>query len=286
MLATRQTVWYARKSTENLRALTGREERLFRGGEVKRLEYIRVKNQLRTSELSLIDAEATDRKARLELGTLMNFTLEQSAQIKIKGKINVEAPAPPPLDELRSLAVAERPDVASFRLGIQRASADVRLARANAYNDVYVLWQPYTFQDNSPYGVKSATSWALGLTVPLPIYNRNQGGIERARLNVHQSHLELADAERQAQLDVAEALQEYETTLRQVKELKEEVIPEALLARNEAFTLMNQGAQSVLDYIPAQLEYNQVVKQYLDTAIRHRRSMLSINTVVGKRIMP
>ena len=46
--------------------------------------------------------------------------------------------------------MAERPDIVSLRLGVNRAEADVRLAKANAFSDVYVLWQPYTFQDNSP----------------------------------------------------------------------------------------------------------------------------------------
>ena len=40
------------------------------------------------------------------------------------------------------------------------------------------------------------------------------------------------------------------------------------------------------NYINAQLDFNQVVKQFLDTAIRHRRSMLGINTAVGRRILP
>ncbi len=92
---------------------------------------------------------------------------------------------------------------------MHRAEADVRLAKANAYSDVYVLWQPYTFQDNSPYGLKSQYSWALGVTVPLPIYNRNQGGISRAKINVTQSELQLGDLERQAQIDVEQAVQEY-----------------------------------------------------------------------------
>ncbi len=182
--------------------------------------------------------------------------------------------------------MADRPDVVSLRLGISRAEADVRLARANAFSDVYVLWQPYTFQDNSPYGLKSQTSWALGVTVPMPIYNRNQGGIERARMNVHQSQLELADLERQAQIDVEEAVQEYEVTTREFTELETEVRPEAAQVRDEVFKLYLAGARSILDYFDAQLDYNQVVKQYLDTAVRHRRSMLSLNTVVGRRIMP
>ena len=97
----------------------------------------------------------------------------------------------------------------AFRLGVSAGPCRRRLAKANAYSDIYVLWQPYTFQDNSPYGVKSATSWALGVTVPLPIYNRNQGGISRAKMNVDQSSMQLADAERQALIDIEEALQEY-----------------------------------------------------------------------------
>ena len=67
-----------------------------------------------------------------------------------------------------------------------------------ASTDVYVLFQPYTFQDNTPYGLKSAVSYALGVTVPLPVYNRNQGGIQRAVLNVTQTQTELAETERQA----------------------------------------------------------------------------------------
>ena len=62
-----------------------------------------------------------------------------------------------------------------------------RLARANRFADAYLLYQPFTYQNNAPFGTQSATSWALGITVPLPVYNRNQGNIERARINIHQS---------------------------------------------------------------------------------------------------
>src|SRR5262249_61457521 len=142
--------------------------------------------------------------------------------------------------------------------------------------------QPYTCQDNSTFGLKSQTSWALGITVPMPIYNRNQGGIERARINVQQSQSELADLERQAAIDVEQAFQEYEVTRRQITVLRDEVIPEAIQLRNEVSRLRNAGAKSMLDFLNALLDYNQTVKQYHDTAVRHRRSMLSLNTVVGR----
>ena len=81
------------------------------------------------------------------------------------------------------------------------------------------------FRTTTPYGLKSQYSWALGVTVPLPIYNRNQGGISRAKINVTQSEIQLGDLERQAQIDVEEAVQEYEVTRREVDELREDVMP-------------------------------------------------------------
>ncbi len=151
---------------------------------------------------------------------------------------------------------------------------------------MYLLWQPYTFQDNSPYGVKSATSWALGVTVPLPIYNRNQGGISRAKINVDQTRMQLADAERQLLVNVEKAAQEYEISRGLVEELRGHVEPDARQVRDAAFRLWQGGETSLLNYLHAQLDYNDVVKQYLDTAIRFRTSMLSLNTTIGRRIMP
>ena len=189
-----------------LRALT---EQRYEKKYISLGELNAVKIKQKNAQLGLVDSEAAYRKAKLDLGSFMNLTHEEIAALELRGTIDDLAPPPPPVELLQKLAVEERPDVVSLRLGIQRAEADVRLARANAYSDVYVLWQPYTFQDNSPYGLKSQYSWALGVTVPLPIYNRNQGGIQRAKLNVTQSQIQLSDLERQAKIDVAQAMLEY-----------------------------------------------------------------------------
>jgi cobalt-zinc-cadmium efflux system outer membrane protein len=285
-LSARQTARYARASVEGLERLNNQVEQLFKGLSVPRMDVLKVRNQLRTTRLRLLHAQADYRKALIDLGALMNLSAEELDRLKLRGSIVVPAPLPPPLEDLKQIALAERPDVVAYRLGIARAQSDVRLARANAYSDVYVLWQPYTFQDNSPYGLKSATSWALGVTVPLPIFNRNQGGIERAKINVTQSHVQLADVERQARVDVAKALQDLEVNRREVEELRDRVVPDAGQALKDVRDLLTKGERSYSDYLNAQLDYNQIVEQYLDTAIRYRRSMLAINTVTGKRIMP
>jgi cobalt-zinc-cadmium efflux system outer membrane protein len=71
------------------------------------------------------------------------------------------------------------PILVAYRLGVGRARADANLAGANRLSDVYLLDQPYTFQNNAPSDAKSADSWAVGVTVPLPVLNRNQGNIRR-----------------------------------------------------------------------------------------------------------
>ena len=111
-------------------------------------------------------------------------------------------------------------------------------------------------------------------------------GSQRAKLNVTQSQIQLADLERQAQIDVEKAVQEYEVTQRLVEELDDQVIPEPGRCATTPSDSGRGGETSLLNYLDAQLDYNEVVKQYLDTAVRHRRSMLSLNTAVGRRIMP
>ena len=108
--------------------------------------------------------------------------------------------------------MTSRPDVASFRMGVEAALANVRLQRANRFSDAYLLYQPYTFQNNAPFGKESGTSWALGITVPLPLYNRNQGNIERARINVEQTKEQLALLERRLMTEVQQAMDEYQVS--------------------------------------------------------------------------
>jgi cobalt-zinc-cadmium efflux system outer membrane protein len=169
-LGARQTVTYTRKSVQGLENLSGRTEQLYGKGEVSLGDLNQVKVQFKTSRLGLLDAEAAYRRAKLDLISVMNLPRDSVDALDLRGSILDPVPGLPPPDQLAQMALRARPDVVAYRLGIKRAEADVKLAKANRYQDVYVLFQPYTFQDNTPYGLKSAYSWALGATVPLPIW--------------------------------------------------------------------------------------------------------------------
>ena len=62
-----------------------------------------------------------------------------------------------PRQELIKKALEKRPDLLACKMrSSRRSEADLRLAKANGYPDVFVLYQPYTFQNNTYLGVPSA----------------------------------------------------------------------------------------------------------------------------------
>jgi cobalt-zinc-cadmium efflux system outer membrane protein len=286
VLAARQTVVYTRESLRKLEQVQSVTETLYRRDVSTRPDLAQIIMQREGTQIGLLDAEETLRQRKRALGVLLNLPPGTSESIELRGSILDRGPAPPPGEVLQQIALAVRPDIVAYRLGVHRAQADVRLALANRFSDIYLLYQPYTFQDNAYQGLKSPTSWALGVTVPLPVYNRNQGGILRARLNVDQSHIDLANLERQASTEVEIAEHEYAITRAAVERIEKQLIPIATQFRDDTYRLYLGGEVNVIAFLNAETRYNLMVKQYLDMLVRHRRSMLALNTALGQRVLP
>ncbi len=286
VLSARETIRYARASRSGLERLLKVNETLFQKAGVTRADVGRVRALLGASDLAIVDAEETLRRVRRTLGTLLSLPPDQTERLQIRGTITDFASPPPPVNDLVRFALTDRPDLTAQRLGVVRARADVRVARADRFGDAYVMLQPYTFQDNTPIGLKSPTSWALGVTVPLPVYNRNQGGIARAGLNVNQTLTEVAAMERRVAAEVREVERQYNLTRDQIRKIDRDVLPAARRLRNDTLDLFVAGELTAIEADNARKEYNQVVRQYRDTLIRHRRSMLALNTAVARRVLP
>jgi cobalt-zinc-cadmium efflux system outer membrane protein len=172
-------------------------------GEAKPLET------LSTKWLAAMD-EANDSlgDARESLALLINVPPEDSENLAPRGRIRVDPPVVPPLDELIRTAIRFRPDLAAARLGINRADAEIGLAKANRIDDVILFLDPLSYQDNRPLHLASGRSWDIGITMPLPILNRNQGNIAKTKVNAQQTRLEYAALERRVVSEVRLAARE------------------------------------------------------------------------------
>ena len=207
-------------------------------------------------------------------------------RFELRGALEEAGPPLLPEEELYRLALQCRPDAASFRQGISAAQSAYQLARANRFADAYLLYQPFTYQNNAPFGTQSATSWALGITVPLPVYNRNQGNIERARINILQSQVQLSERERQIVNEVQQAIHEYRISGRIVADIRNRVLPASKRAIASRRELFREGEATIFEYLAQRRNYNDKARAYLDSTARHRKAMLALNTAVGQRILP
>jgi cobalt-zinc-cadmium efflux system outer membrane protein len=278
-LGERETVRYARASVAGLRDVLATMRSQLENKVITEADFLQLKGQHDAAEIGLADAEELYSDARRSLGILLAIPTPEAEAMELRGTIRDRLPPPPPIAELVPLALRCRPDAAAFRLGIARAEADVRLARANRLQDVYLLYQPFTREGG-------VTSWALGATVPLPVYNRNQGNIHRAQINVSQVRTELAALEQRIVAEVRKAEREYVLTRAAVDRIERELVPDARRVRDTALSQFRLGEVDAIAFLNAQRSYNDFVRQYRDMLVRHRRSMLRLNTAVGQRILP
>ncbi len=285
-LTARESLRFSHASLEGFEQVLTSTKDLAARGQKTQFEVAAIQLQRDTALIGLRDAEAAQRRARQNLAALLNEPPDRRSRLEVKGSIRLRGVTPPPDDQLYSIAIDSRPDLAAYRLGLSRAQADVQLARANRFGDVYVQYSPYVFQNNAPFGTKSAHSWSAAVTIPFPVYNRNQGNIERARLNVNQTQTGMASLERKIFAEVVQADEEYDLSLESLEQIERDVLPTASKNLVNARRLYVGGESNVLDYLNAQRDYNEIVRQYFTIVVRHRRSMLDLNTALGRRVVP
>jgi len=286
VVAAKLTRRFSQTYAVGLQRLLGITDQLYRAGQRPESDVLAIKSRLEQAQLAVREGEQTLAKALRSLGLLLDIPPREVDRVQVRASLSEVRPLPTTEDALVETAINARPDLRSYRSGQLRADADVVNANAQRYSDVYLLYQPYTFQNNAYQGLKSAYSYAIGATIALPVFNRNQGNIMRSKLNAEQSRYELANQQKQVAFDVQEAVREYDLSRLAVIEYRNEIIPASRASRDAALRRFEGGETSVLEYLEAQQDYNEVVRQYRDALVRARRAQLDLNTAVGTRVSP
>ncbi|MDR3621150.1 MAG: TolC family protein [Paludisphaera borealis] len=250
------------------------------------LEAEKLEIELAKSRAGLNDARDSLADAQEALGLLLALPPDETERLEPRGRLRAPHPPLPSRDDMIRAAQANRPDLAAARLGIRRADSEVRLARANRLDDVYLFYDPFTYQDNHPFQAASARSWALGVTFPVPLFNRNQGNISKAQSNLGQSHAEVTALERRLASEVRQAYREFVAARESLILVERSVLPRARFALDQAVSRFLAGDLEVGDYLDELEDDADSARLYRDAVFRYRRSMLDINTAVGVRLMP
>ena len=105
-------------------------------------------------------------------------------------------------------------------------------------------------------------------------------------MNVDQSRLEFEAYQRRVFSEVEDAREEYEVSRAMIERIEKHLLPAARHVRDSSLKTSEKEGQDVYAYLIAQRDYQDLVRQYRDALIRHRRAMLKLDTVVGLRVLP
>jgi cobalt-zinc-cadmium efflux system outer membrane protein len=194
------------------------------------------------------------------------------------------------LASLKQAALANRPDLQAQRWNLYRALADVAAVRASRFDDVTFLVQPYTYSPALPNRV----GWAMGVTVPLPIYNRQQGNLAKAQQIVAQTQAQLTAQQNAVAAEVEAAYNAVGDTWGDVARFCVKMQrPTESPARLKAGGLPKD--QVVADYLTSldpfirtliKRENETDERNFYNAVIQHRKSLLRMNTACACEVWP
>jgi len=105
----------------------------------------------------------------------------------------------------------------------------------------------------------------VGMSLPLPLWNRNSGNIEAAEARQLQAEVSLHLAQREIQRKVMEAALTYETKLREMSRWRTNVVEHFREAAEVADRHYRLGAVPISTYVELQKQYLEAVEGLLDT---------------------
>jgi len=105
----------------------------------------------------------------------------------------------------------------------------------------------------------------LGISLPLPFWNRNQGGIETARARQVQAETAFLVTQREMERRVLEAALTYETKLREMARWRPDAVQHFQEAAEIADRHYRLGAVPISTYVELQKQYLEAVEGLLDT---------------------
>jgi cobalt-zinc-cadmium efflux system outer membrane protein len=125
------------------------------------------------------------------------------------------------------------------------------------------------------------TQAVFGVSVPLPLFDRNQGAVLAASRRVDQARDGLGAVASQLEAELVRAREEYAAARAQALALQGEILPGAQSAYDAASTGFEYGKFGFLDVLDAQRTLLQAQSHYLTTLADAHRAQAAIFRLTG-----
>ncbi len=251
------------------------EER-YKAGDISEADLLKIKLQLLTFQTDVAQARVAKAQALIGLRQLLGYS-SVPRNYDVAGDLQYE-PLHAGLDDLQAKALADRPDLRAARQSITAAQSQIELARANAKQDL-------TASMNFSH-VSGASSASWFLSMPLPIFDRNQGEIKRTMFAAEQSSFAAASAEERVMTDVRNAWEAATSNQEVVGLYTSGYLKQAEDSRDITNYAYKGGAATLLDLLDAERSYRSVQLGYRQALANYMLSLEQLRQAVGTRSLP
>jgi len=181
-------------------------------------------------------------------------------------------------DDLKAMALRNRPDVRAAQLGITAAQSQLTLAQANGKKDLGT-----TFTYNHLGGVNTGS---IFLNMEIPLFNRNQGEIARTRYAITQSQELSSEQASIALTDVTNSYEGLRTNDEIVQLYQSGYLKQAEDSRDISQYAYQHGSASLLDFLDAERSYRATELAYRQALASYMTSLEQLRQAVGTRSLP
>jgi len=252
----------------------------FKAGDIARIDLDRLQLQRVTFESDVETAEVNVRTAKIQLLMLLNDRTHVE-QFDVVGPFDFSEQISP-LEEFRRIALETRPDLRAVVQSIDQARTNHRLAEANASTDPTI---GVDFGRNTSFQAGYETYVGLSVSIPLRIFDRNQGERLRTQLDILRNERLRDASEASVYSDVDSAYATLNSTLILLRPYKAKYLQQAVTVRDIVTFSYERGGASLLDFLQAQNDYRNVQRSYLTLIGSYLSASAQLNLAVGREVM-
>jgi outer membrane protein, heavy metal efflux system len=238
--------------------------------------------ELSRSRVAALQFQAAVQQARIRLTEAKNrlqlligrTTL--SPDFDVVGQFRRDIPSLS-FEQLSERAILHRPDLEAIRAAQARSQADLRLQIAQGKVD-YSIGSEYRRQQ----GI-SGTGNSLGFffSAPLPVFNRNQGEIERARRESEQTAARIRALDATIRNQLTSAWQRYESSRTLLDQVENTMVDQAQQVRKTTEYSYRRGEATLVEFLDAQRAFNDTMQTYNEARADYARSLYLLDSLAA-----
>ena len=248
----------------------------YRVGDLSEGDFLKIKLQLLQFQTDLSAAKLAKVQALAGLRQLLGFESVPD-DYDVQGELDYQ-PVHADMTTLKSLAALNRPDLRAAQQGVTAAESQLALQKAEGKMDI-----TGTFNYTHSGGTSSA---GLYYSMPLPIFNRNQGEIARANYAVTQAREQANETAQQVSTDVIQAYENLHTNDQIVQLYQGGYVDAAKQSRDISEYAYRKGAASLLDFLDAERTFRANQLAYRQALANYMLAMEQLRQAVGTRNLP